>query len=81
MISEHPPGSERLRIFAVCSCTAPRMPRSILSKGTLNALSTLPGGHNAQAYWINSRGEIIGFSGCTPMQRARRHFRSFVFKR
>lgn len=32
------------------------------SKGTLNALSTLPGGHNAQAYWINSRGEIIGFS-------------------
>lgn len=30
--------------------------------GRLTALPTLPGGNNAQAYWVNDRGEVIGFS-------------------
>jgi probable HAF family extracellular repeat protein len=35
---------------------------AIWKNGALTALSTLPGGNNAQAYWINNLGEVIGFS-------------------
>jgi probable HAF family extracellular repeat protein len=28
----------------------------------LTALPSLPGGHNANAFWINSRGQVVGFS-------------------
>ena len=35
---------------------------AIWENGPLKALSTLPGGNNAQAYWLNNRGEVIGFS-------------------
>jgi probable HAF family extracellular repeat protein len=35
---------------------------AVWTHGTLKPLSTLPGGHNAQAYWINNRGEVAGFS-------------------
>lgn len=30
--------------------------------GTLTALPTLPGGNNDQAYWLNNRGQVVGFS-------------------
>ena len=35
---------------------------AIWKNGTITALSTLRGGHNGQAYWINDPGEIVGFS-------------------
>jgi probable HAF family extracellular repeat protein len=34
----------------------------IWKRGALTALPTLPGGNNAQAYWINDRNQVIGFS-------------------
>jgi probable HAF family extracellular repeat protein len=30
--------------------------------GVLTPLPVLPGGHNAQAYWLNNHGEVVGFS-------------------
>lgn len=35
---------------------------AIWKNGTLAALPTLPGGNNAEAYWINKEGEAVGFS-------------------
>jgi probable HAF family extracellular repeat protein len=35
---------------------------AVWTHGTLKPLPTLPGGHNAQAYWVNNRGEVVGFS-------------------
>ncbi len=35
---------------------------AIWRNGTLTALPTLPGGQNAQTYWINNQGEAVGFS-------------------
>jgi probable HAF family extracellular repeat protein len=35
---------------------------AILINGKLTPLDTLPGGNNTQAYWINNRGETVGFS-------------------
>jgi probable HAF family extracellular repeat protein len=35
---------------------------AIWKNGTLTALPTLEGGNNDQAYWLNNRGEVIGFS-------------------
>jgi len=35
---------------------------AIWKHGALTALPTLPGGNNTQAFWINDRGQVIGFS-------------------
>jgi probable HAF family extracellular repeat protein len=35
---------------------------AIWKHGRLTALAPLPGGNNAQAYWINNRGQAVGFS-------------------
>ena len=35
---------------------------AIWKNGVLTALPTLPGGHNAQAYGINNRGQLVGFA-------------------
>jgi probable HAF family extracellular repeat protein len=35
---------------------------AIWQHGALTPLPTLPGGNNAQAYWTNDRGQVIGFS-------------------
>jgi probable HAF family extracellular repeat protein len=35
---------------------------AVWKNGTLTALSTLPGGHNANAFGLNNRGEVVGFS-------------------
>ncbi len=35
---------------------------AIYRNGALTTLPRLPGGNNAQAYWINDRGQAIGFS-------------------
>jgi probable HAF family extracellular repeat protein len=35
---------------------------AIWKNGAMIALSPLHGGHNAQAYWINDEGELIGFA-------------------
>lgn len=35
---------------------------AIWKEGALKALPTLPGGNNAEALWINSRGQVVGVS-------------------
>jgi probable HAF family extracellular repeat protein len=35
---------------------------AIWKNGRLTALPTLPGGNNAQTYWLNNRGQVVGFS-------------------
>jgi probable HAF family extracellular repeat protein len=35
---------------------------AVWRRGKLSALPTLPGGNNAKAWWINDRGEVVGFS-------------------
>jgi probable HAF family extracellular repeat protein len=35
---------------------------AVWKNGALRALSTLPGGNNASAFWINNRSQVIGFS-------------------
>jgi probable HAF family extracellular repeat protein len=35
---------------------------AIWKDGVLTALPPLPGGYNAGAYWLNSRGQVVGFS-------------------
>jgi probable HAF family extracellular repeat protein len=35
---------------------------AVWKDGSLRALPTLPGGNNANPFWINNRGQVIGFS-------------------
>src|ERR1700730_10687102 len=35
---------------------------AIWKNEAMTALPTLKGGHNAQAYWVNNHGEVVGFS-------------------
>jgi len=35
---------------------------AVWKDGRLEALPTLPGGNNAKAWWINDRGDVVGFS-------------------
>jgi probable HAF family extracellular repeat protein len=35
---------------------------AVWKNGSLVALSTLPGGNNAKAFWLNNQGQVVGFS-------------------
>jgi probable HAF family extracellular repeat protein len=35
---------------------------AVWKNGRLTALPTLPGGSNSQTYWLNNRGQVVGFS-------------------
>jgi probable HAF family extracellular repeat protein len=35
---------------------------AVWKDGGLTALPTLPGGNNSQTYWLNNRGQVVGFS-------------------
>jgi probable HAF family extracellular repeat protein len=35
---------------------------AVWTHGALKPLPVIPGGHNSQAYWVNNRGEAVGFS-------------------
>ena len=48
--------------------------------GALTALPLLPGGHNSQAYWANSQGQVAGFSETGVQDNCAAPFQAFRYQ-